>query len=133
MSDQDDTPKGPDLTRGVPSADIPEGGKLAGLVGEDEVLIARVDGELFAIGARCTHYQGPLGEGLIVGDTIRCPWHHAHFCLKSGEAIAAPAIDPVKRWMVSEADGIVRVTSEAPPAKHSRGAEARARRVVILG
>ena len=133
MSDQDDTPKGPDLTRGVPSADIPEGGKLAGLVGEDEVLIARVDGELFAIGARCTHYQGPLGEGLIVGDTIRCPWHHAHFCLKSGEAIAAPAIDPVKRWMVSEADDIVRVTSEAPPVKHSRGAQARARRVVILG
>jgi len=132
MSDQNDS--GPDLTRGIPSAGLPEGGKLVGLVGDEEVLVVRANGALFAIGARCTHYQGPLGEGLIVGDTIRCPWHHAHFCLRSGEALAAPAIDPVKRWTVSEADGVIRVGAEAPaPAKHPRSANARARRVVILG
>jgi 3-phenylpropionate/trans-cinnamate dioxygenase ferredoxin reductase subunit len=124
----------PDLAKGIPSADLPEGGKLAGLVGEDEVLVARIGGELFAIGARCTHYQGPLGEGLIVGHTVRCPWHHAHFCLKTGEALAAPAIDPVKRWAVREADGVVRVAAEAgAAAARPRPTSDTPRRVVVVG
>src|SRR5581483_7027125 len=93
MADHSKTDKAlPDLAKGVASGDVPEGGKLVGRVGEDEVLVARVGGALFAIGAHCTHYQGPLGEGLIVGDTVRCPWHHARFCLRTGEALAAPAI-----------------------------------------
>jgi NADPH-dependent 2,4-dienoyl-CoA reductase/sulfur reductase-like enzyme/nitrite reductase/ring-hydroxylating ferredoxin subunit len=124
----------PDLAKGIPSADLPEGGKLTGRVGEDEVLVARVGGELFAIGARCTHYQGPLGEGLIVGHTVRCPWHHAHFCLRTGEALAAPAIDPVKRWAVREADGVVRVEAEAGAAPASpRPTSDTPRRVVVVG
>jgi len=101
MSDADEPQKTlPDFTKGVPAADVPDGGKLVGRVGDDEVLIVRLGGELFAIGAHCTHYQGPLGEGLIVGDTVRCPWHHAHFCLRTGVALAAPALDPLKRWVV---------------------------------
>jgi len=124
----------PDLARGVPSADLPDGGKLVGRVGEDEVLVVRIGGELFAIGARCTHYQGPLGEGLLVGHTVRCPWHHAHFCLRTGEALAAPAIDPVKRWSVIEADGEVRVEAQAKPAAESKRARPDGpRRVVIVG
>lgn len=125
---------GPDLAAGVPSAHLPEGGKLAGRVGEEEVLVARVGGELFAVGARCTHYQGYLGEGLLVGDTVRCPLHHTHFCLRTGEARAAPAIDPLKRWTVSEADGVVRVGAEVAeaPARPSRP-PAGPRRVVIVG
>ncbi|HLY06935.1 MAG TPA: FAD-dependent oxidoreductase [Rhizomicrobium sp.] len=135
MTQSQDAPKGPDLVAGVPSADVPEGGKLVGLVGDDEVLVARVGGALFAIGAHCTHYGGPLGEGLIVGDTVRCPWHHAHFCLKSGEALAAPAIDPVRRWMVKEKDGVIRVGHEVAtaPARRVRSAGAAPRRVVIIG
>jgi NADPH-dependent 2,4-dienoyl-CoA reductase/sulfur reductase-like enzyme/nitrite reductase/ring-hydroxylating ferredoxin subunit len=134
MSGPEETSKGPDLGNGVPSADVPEGGKLVGHVGGEEVLVARVGGALFAIGARCTHYQGPLGEGLIVGDTVRCPWHHARFCLRTGEALAAPAIDPVKRWRVQETDGLVRVGPEATaPAKPPRRAKAGPRRVVIVG
>lgn len=133
MSEQNVPPKGPDLAQGIPSADLHEGGKQVGHVGDDEVLVARVGGALFAIGAHCTHYGGPLGEGLIVGETVRCPWHHAHFCLRTGEALAAPAIDPVKRWTVNEAGGIIRVEAEAPAAKATRGASAQVRRVVILG
>lgn len=125
----------PDLTKGVPSADVPEGGKLVGRVGDDEVLVARLGGKLFAIGARCTHYQGPLGEGLLVGDTVRCPWHHAHFCLRTGEALAAPAIDPVKRWTVREADGQVRVEGPAEDgAPKPKAARPNApRRIVVVG
>ncbi|MBV8681735.1 MAG: FAD-dependent oxidoreductase [Caulobacteraceae bacterium] len=125
---------GPDLFAGVPASDLPESGKLVGRVGDEEVLVARIGGALFAVGAHCTHYQGPLGEGLIVGDTVRCPWHHARFCLRTGEALAAPAIDPLKRWSVREADGVIRVETEASTAS-TRAPEVRggARRVVIVG
>ena len=84
-------PKGPDLTRGVPLGDVPDGGMVGGHVGDDAVLLARRGDELFAIGATCSHYGGPLAEGLIVGDTVRCPWHHACFSLRTGEAVASPA------------------------------------------
>jgi NADPH-dependent 2,4-dienoyl-CoA reductase/sulfur reductase-like enzyme len=135
MADHATNPEAlPDLAKGIASADLPEGGKLVGRLCEDEVLVARVGGALFAIGAHCTHYHGPLGEGLIVGETVRCPWHHAHFCLKTGEALAAPAIDPVKLWSVSEADGVVRVEGEAQAAAKPKRAGAGApRRVVVVG
>jgi 3-phenylpropionate/trans-cinnamate dioxygenase ferredoxin reductase subunit len=134
MTEQNDASAGPDLAQGVPAADVPEGGKLAGHVGDEEVLVARVGGALFAMGARCTHYQGPLGEGLIVGDTVRCPWHHARFCLRTGEAIGAPAIDPLRLWTAKETDGVIRVSPapEAAPAPRSRPAGG-PRRVVIVG
>src|SRR5215469_13348113 len=135
MTQSQEAPKGPDLVKGVPAAEVPEGGKLVGNVGDEEVLIARVGGELFAIGAHCTHYGGALGKGLIVGTTVRCPLHHAHFCLRTGEAVAAPAIDPVKRWTVQEMDGVIRVGAEmtVAPAKPSHRAKGGPRRVVIVG
>jgi NADPH-dependent 2,4-dienoyl-CoA reductase/sulfur reductase-like enzyme/nitrite reductase/ring-hydroxylating ferredoxin subunit len=131
---QQEGPTGPDLAEGIASADVPEGGKLVGHVGEDDVLVARVGGELFAIGAHCTHYHGPLGEGLLVGDTVRCPWHHAHFCLRTGEAKAAPAIDPVARYAVHEEAGRIRIDPQpaAAPKRDSHTAR-EPRRVVIVG
>src|SRR6185312_16598700 len=85
-------PSGPDLRAGVPESALSDGCMLAGHVGEDAVLIARRGQDVFAIGATCTHYGGPLPEGLMVGETVRCPWHHACFSLRTGEAIAAPAL-----------------------------------------
>ena len=79
----------PDLAEGVPASRVADGGMLVGRVGEEGVLVARVGGQLFAVAAQCTHYHGPLGEGLLVGDTVRCPWHHACFSLRTGEAMRA--------------------------------------------
>jgi NADPH-dependent 2,4-dienoyl-CoA reductase/sulfur reductase-like enzyme/nitrite reductase/ring-hydroxylating ferredoxin subunit len=125
----------PDLTQGVGAADLAEGRSLLGRVGEEEVMVARVDGALFAIGARCTHYQGPLAKGLIVGQTVRCPWHHARFCLRTGEAIGAPAIDPVSLWSVEERDGkiFVRAQAEQPKPAPRTSATKGPRRVLIAG
>src|SRR3954466_6382472 len=92
------TESGPDLTAGVPSRTLSEGAILAGTVGDDRVVLVRAGGRLFAVGANCTHYRGPLAQGLVVGSTVRCPWHHAAFSLETGEAVRAPALDPIRRW-----------------------------------
>src|SRR2546425_1213567 len=91
MSAEQSKPKGPDLARGVPLDDVADGSMLGGHVGDDAVLLARRGNEYFAIGATCSHYSGPLAEGLMVDDTVRCPWHHACFSLRTGEAVGAPA------------------------------------------
>lgn len=98
---------GPDLSQGIPFADISDGGMITGHAGGEPVLLVRQGEEIFAIGAQCTHYSGPLGEGLIVGDTIRCPWHHACFSLRSGKALRAPALNPVSCWHVARRGGAV--------------------------
>ena len=104
-----DQPKlsGPDLTKGVPLSDIADGAMLAGHAHGEPALLARRGDELFAIGAVCTHYGAPLAEGLLVGDTVRCPWHHACFSLRTGEATRAPALDPVSCWRVEQRNGMV--------------------------
>ena len=128
---------GPDLTRGIPEGDLADGALLAGQVGEEAVLLARRGNEIFAIGATCTHYGGPLAEGLMVGETVRCPWHHACFSLRSGEALAAPALAPAACWRVERRDGriFVREKADSPrrPAKPRAGAAASGAMVIIGG
>ncbi|MEP7065212.1 MAG: FAD-dependent oxidoreductase [Gemmatimonadota bacterium] len=133
--------QGPDLAAGVPASSIPDGGMLVGHAKEQAVLLSRRGDEIFAIGATCTHYSGPLGEGLIVDDTVRCPWHHACFSLRTGEAIRAPALSPVSRWAIERRGDTIVVTDEikatdgATPldgvAKASPPADVK--RVVIIG
>ncbi len=105
MSDEKTKLEGPDLSEGVALSRLAEGSMLLGhSEGEPLILVRRGD-ELFAIGAVCTHYSGPLAEGLLVDDTVRCPWHHACFSLRTGEALRAPALNPVSCWRVEQRDG----------------------------
>ncbi len=103
-----------DLSKGVDVSSLHDGGSMLGRVGEDEVVIARSGDEIFAVGAHCTHYHGPLADGLIVGDTVRCPWHHACFSLRTGEALRAPALDPVACWRVERQGSKVFVRQKQP-------------------
>src|ERR1700733_3528719 len=98
---------GPDLAQGIPAADLADGGKLLGRVGDDQVLLVRCGAEVFAVAAQCTHYSGPLVDGLLVGDTVRCPWHHGCFNLRTGEALRAPALTPLETWSVEQRDGAI--------------------------
>jgi NADPH-dependent 2,4-dienoyl-CoA reductase/sulfur reductase-like enzyme/nitrite reductase/ring-hydroxylating ferredoxin subunit len=100
MTDVKDAGSVRDFRSGVPFADLPDGGMIAGRVDADDVLLTRHGNALFAVGAHCTHYHGPLVDGLIVDDTVRCPWHHACFSLQTGEAVRAPALDPIACWRV---------------------------------
>jgi NADPH-dependent 2,4-dienoyl-CoA reductase/sulfur reductase-like enzyme/nitrite reductase/ring-hydroxylating ferredoxin subunit len=88
----------PDFKNGFPAKDIPDGGMVAGQLDGEDVMLARRGDEYFAVAAFCTHYHGPLADGLMVGDTVRCPWHHACFSLRTGEALRAPALDPINCW-----------------------------------
>jgi NADPH-dependent 2,4-dienoyl-CoA reductase/sulfur reductase-like enzyme/nitrite reductase/ring-hydroxylating ferredoxin subunit len=88
---------------------------LAGQVSGEPVLVARRGEEVFAIGATCTHWSGPLAEGLVVDDTVRCPWHHACFSLRTGEALRAPALKPVPRYAVEVKNGIATVGAAITP------------------
>jgi apoptosis-inducing factor 3 len=137
MSAEQSKPKGPDLTEGVAADDIPDGGMIGGHVGDDAVLIARHGDEFLAIRATCSHYNGPLAEGLVVGDTVRCPWHHARFSLRSGEAIGAPAFNPVSCWRIERRDGKVfvrgRIDAESAKARRPAVAAGKPERIVIIG
>ncbi len=135
MADEQNTPKGPDLERGIAEADLADGTMLVGHVGTDEVLLAREKGEIFAVSALCSHYHGPLAEGLMVDGTVRCPWHHACFSLRTGEAVGAPAFAPLDCWSVEKKEGKIFVTGkkDAKPKPRAKTSGETPKRIVIVG
>src|SRR5262249_10944706 len=76
--------------------------------------------DVFALAAHCSHYHGPLAEGLLVGDTVRCPWHHACFSLRTGEPVHPPALSQIDCWSVEQRDGKVFVKEKAAPKPVAR-------------
>ena len=134
MSDQKAPPAGPDLAQGVALSEF-AGNTLLGHVGDDEVLLVRSGSEIFAIDAHCSHYHGPLAEGLVTGEGIRCPWHHACFDLRTGEAVRAPALAPLAVWKVERnAERIViREKREQPKPSVKSPVEAPGQIVIVGG
>jgi NADPH-dependent 2,4-dienoyl-CoA reductase/sulfur reductase-like enzyme/nitrite reductase/ring-hydroxylating ferredoxin subunit len=124
---------GPDLTQGIADSDLAEGSVLLGHAAGEPVILARIDGVVMAVDAKCTHYGGPLAEGLVDGDTIRCPWHHACFSLRSGEAIRPPALADLGRWAVLAEAGRVRVTGRAAAPRPGRTPRRSPDPVLIVG
>src|SRR3954462_10937428 len=100
MGSQDAKLSGPDFRAGISLDQLTEGKPLLGHADGAAVLMSRIGNDVFAVGASCTHYGGPLAEGVVVGDTGRCPWHHACFSLKNGEALRSPALSPLPSWTV---------------------------------
>jgi apoptosis-inducing factor 3 len=121
-------PSGPDLTAGVSLAELADGKPIVGHAGDDAVMIVRRGDEIFALGATCTHYGGPIAEGAIEGDSVRCPWHHACFNLRTGEAERAPALNPLPCYDVERTGDRIRVGAKRavtnPPALRSTAAAA---------
>jgi len=124
---------GPDFGKGVPIEDVTEGLPLLGHAGGEAVVLARSGSDFFAVGATCTHYSAPLADGIVTGGTLRCPWHHACFDLRTGEAVRAPAFAPVACYRVVVKGGRVRVGERQPEPPAKVSAAGRPSSVVIVG
>jgi apoptosis-inducing factor 3 len=134
MTSDSAPPTGPDLRQGIAFGDLPDGGMLAGHAGGEAVLLVRRGDDVFAVGAICTHYGGPLAEGLVVDETVRCPWHHACFSLRTGAALRAPALNPVSCFRVERRNGSVYVQEKLEiPTSRALASPGLPRSVVIVG
>ena len=132
MAEESGELEGPDFEKGCQLDSVPDEGMLLGHAFGEAILVARQGPELFAIGATCTHYGGPLSKGLMVDCTVRCPWHHARFDLRTGEAIGAPALSDTSCWKVEKRGDHFFVTGKADkkPARKPKSSPAS---VVIIG
>jgi 3-phenylpropionate/trans-cinnamate dioxygenase ferredoxin reductase subunit len=122
-----------DFSKGVAASSLSDGGMILGHVGDEDVVLARSGGELFAVRAQCSHYRGPLVEGLVVGDTVRCPWHHACFSLRTGEALRPPALDPIACWRVEREGDTIFIREKLPQAPPAPSPRQQPSSVVIVG
>jgi len=122
-----------DLSQGVPVAQLGANGMVQGKLGDDEILLVRRDDEYFAVGARCTHYSGPLVHGLVVGDEIRCPLHHACFNLRTGASLRPPAFDAIPCWRVELVGDRLFVREKLTPPPAPRKTASAPAAVVIVG
>lgn len=136
MAGHHSDPSGPDLALGIALADLPDGGKLVGHRDAEAVLLVRRGAEIFAVAAACSHYGGPLVDGLVADDSVPCPRHHACFDLRTGEALRAPALSPLACWSVEQRGERILVGQklEKPsPAPRKSNAGFSPERIVIVG
>jgi nitrite reductase/ring-hydroxylating ferredoxin subunit len=124
---------GRDFAEGVSITEFADGGMVQGHANGEAILVTRLGDAQVAIGASCTHYGGPLAEGLIADDTVRCPWHHACFSLRTGEALRAPALDPVSPWKVERSGGKPFVRKKQPERKRPTVSAKAPENVIIVG
>jgi apoptosis-inducing factor 3 len=105
---------GPDFAIGIAMSDLSESKPLLGHAHGNAVVLIRQGANVHALGATCSHYGGPLAQGLVVGESIRCPWHHACFDLRTGEAVGAPALNPIACYEVQRRGDRVIAGSKQP-------------------
>lgn len=126
-------PSGPDFSEGIALDDIEEGRPLSGRLGEAPVMLLRRGDSIVALGSQCTHYGADLTQGLVDGDTVRCPLHHACFSLRTGEALSAPAFDGLGRWVVEIRDGMAFVAGRDAEDRRPASSPAHIERILIVG
>jgi apoptosis-inducing factor 3 len=131
MGDQKTQLSGPDLGAGIAFDSLKQSEPLLGHANGEAVVVVRRGEQVHALSATCTHYSGPLAEGLVVGDTLRCPWHHACFDLKTGEAIGGPALNDIACFETARAGDLVRVGEKKKnaPKPAARGPSS----IVVIG
>ena len=110
-----------DFSNGYPLEALSDQAIVAGKLGGEDLILVRRGEEVFALGARCTHYGGPLSQGLLVGEELRCPLHHACFSLRTGQLLRPPAFDSIPCWRVERVGDRVFIRERLPaPAPMDR-------------
>lgn len=95
----------PEFVRVASTSDVPPGEMTIVEVGDQEVVIANIDGDFVAFSNECTHRQGPMGEGMLLeGGVVECPFHGGQFNARTGEVVASPPEEPLPTYQV-QVDG----------------------------
>ncbi len=89
----------------------PGGSKVVDVDGST-VAVFNIGGEFFAIEDVCTHDGGELASGTLEGDQIVCPRHGARFCVRTGEALSAPAYEATAKLPVRIENGFIEVMDD---------------------
>lgn len=94
------------------ASDLEEGKPKKVDVNCTSLVLVRRGNAIFALADKCSHMGGPLSEGEVEGDTVRCPWHGSVFCLRDGSVLEGPAVHPQPKLEVLVRDGQVLVRHE---------------------
>ena len=85
--------------------ELPPGERLGVEIDDTNIVVFNLNGEYHAIEDICTHDGGQIIEGIVEDDQIVCPRHGAHFCLRTGTALSAPAYEPINTFPVRIENG----------------------------
>jgi len=102
----------PDWVRVAGADELPAGELLGVEAGGSQIVLANVDGDVYALLDQCSHEDLPLSAGILEGDRLECTWHGAQFDVCSGRATSLPAIRPVKTFNVEIRDSDIYVDVE---------------------
>lgn len=94
----------------APEADLPPGERMVIEVGRHWIVIFHVGDKFYAIEDCCTHEEYPLSEGTLDGHAVECMKHGAQFDIRTGEVLAPPAFQPVRRYPVRVRDGNIEIS-----------------------
>ena len=104
----DDYPE--DFTPVLPEEELAENTMKSVKAGAIPVLLAKKNGQIFAIANTCSHLGGPLDEGELFDDyTVKCPWHGSIFSLKDGSVVDGPATEQQPQFEVRINKGQIEV------------------------
>lgn len=90
--------KGPNFSEGVSVDEFKINNKLLGHFDGAQVLMVKQENKFYAISNSCSHYGGPLSDGLVIGYEAKCPWHHAGFDIRTGEVSCAPGVKAINAY-----------------------------------
>lgn len=100
---------------GSPDFPAPSEGEIRRVqLGETHVLLARVEGVVYAVADRCTHGKASLSHGYLDGWEIECPLHQGRFDIRTGEATAPPCRQRLAVFRVRERGGTVQLIESTP-------------------
>jgi 3-phenylpropionate/trans-cinnamate dioxygenase ferredoxin subunit len=98
-----------DFVTVAPLSELPPGERLVFEIGRKWIAVFNVSGTIYAIEDRCTHDDGPLAEGELIGCEIVCPRHGARFDLRNGKVLSPPALVDVPWFETRIVDDSVQV------------------------